>query len=357
MLVQLYGQFSGQNSNAIVSRGIACALHRHGLDIQIYDVGGVYRGLWEDLPTGISPSAEIGLFVGYPPESIQFLSGHDLRVGCFIAESSSLPAEWGAIASACDLVCVPSRWNAGAFIRAGCSPKKVMVMPHGLNPAFSSRSVRDFSSGTPHFLHIAGAPAFRERKGTVLLIEAFGELVKKLPEVRLTLRCGSTDPELIEAAKRADVVEQITIIEEGPIDPLDMRHFLCKGWDALVLPSRAEAFGLLAVEARAVGLPVILTHCSGHAQHAEDYDTVIKHGPDAPITVNGIPNGTAPTVSASNILSAMQEYIANRHTRWVWASAGASGYFNKNSWSASTKPLASWLRAHRRRVSRPGLHF
>lgn len=360
MLVQLYGQFGGQNSNAIVSRGIACALHKHNLDVQIYDPAGVYNGLWEDLPTGMSPGAEIGLFVGYPPESIQFLTGHDIRVGCFIAESSILPAEWGAIASACDLVCVPSRWNAEAFIRSGVSPQKLLVMPHGLNPVYSKKARLKLGGGAPHFLHIAGAPAFRERKGTTLLIEAFGELAKAKPEAQLTLRCGSTDPDLVSAIKRANVVDQVTIIEEGPLEPQEMRRFLCApdpGWNAIVLPSRAEAFGLCAIEARAVGLPVILTHCSGHAQHAEKWDTVIEHGPDAAITVNGIPNGAAPTVRSSSILDALWEYINNRHSRWVWASRGASNYFNKNSWGKSTKRFARWLRDRKRRVSRPGLHI
>jgi glycosyltransferase involved in cell wall biosynthesis len=367
MLVQLYGQFGSQNSNAIVSRGIACALHKHGLDVQIYDPAGVYNGLWEDIPTGMSPGAEVGIFVGYPPESLQFLSGHELRVGCFIAESASLPAEWGAIAAACDLVCVPSRWNAMAFVRAGCSPKKLQVMPHGLHPVYAKPGRLELNVGDaaryagdapwPRFLHIAGAPAFRERKGTGVLIRAFGELAKEQPEAHLTLRCGSTDPALVSAIKRADVIDQVTIIEEGPLEPAEMRRFLCSGWDALVLPSRAEAFGLCAIEARAVGLPVILTHCSGHRQHAEKWDTVIEHGPDAMIKVNGIPNGIAPTVRASSILVAMREYIENRHIKWVMALKGANGYFNNNSWRESVRPLARWLRAHKRRVSRPGLHI
>jgi len=359
MLVQIYGQFGAQNSNAIVSRGIACALHKHGLDVQIYDPAGVYNGLWEDIPTGMSPAAEIGLFVGYPPESIQFLTGHDIRVGCFIAESSLLPADWTAIAAACDLVCVPSRWNAEAFIRGGCSPKKLQVVRHGLNPVFAkqTRLERPSTGGEIRFLHIAGAPAFRNRKGTGVLIKALGELFKERGGVQLTLRCGQTDPLLVSDIKRANIVDQVTIIEDGSVEPREMRSFLCSGYDALVLPSRAEAFGLCAIEARAVGLPVILTHCSGHAQHAEKWDTVIEHGPDAKIKVNGIPSGTAPTVMADQVLTGLQEYIDNRHSRWVWAARGANNYFYNNSWGKATEYLARWLRAHRRHVSRPGLHI
>jgi glycosyltransferase involved in cell wall biosynthesis len=355
MLVQVYGQFGAENSNAIVSRGIACALHRSDLDVQVYDPAGVYNGLWEDIPTGMSPSADVGIFIGYPPQSIQFLAGHDVKVGCFIAESSILPAEWSAIAASCDLVCVPSRWNAVAFISGGVSPKKVQVMPHGLNPAYAKQTRLEPASGPVTFLHIAGAPAFRDRKGTAQLIKAFGELAQERPDVRLMLRCGQTDPALVSAIKRTEVADKICLTEEGPIDPKAMRRFLCMGWDALVLPSRAEAFGLCALEARAVGLPVILTSCSGHAQHVEKWDTIIEHGNDAPCRVNGIPGGVAPAVRASSIFSSLEEYIANRHTRWVWAARGASNYYDRNSWGKATKPLAKWLKSRRRRVSRPGI--
>jgi len=353
-MIQLYGQFGGQNSNAIVSRGLACALSKK-FDVQIYDQEGVYTGLWEDIPTGISPSADIGIFVGYPPHSIQWLQGHPIKVGCFIAESSIIPADWGAIAASCDLVCVPSQWNAVAFVQAGVSPKKLIVQPHGLHKAYA-RMARLERPGTPiDFLHVAGAPSFRQRKGTTKLIKAFGQLARERDDVRLTLRCGQTDPELAAAIRRTEVPEQFILTEEGPLEPREMRAFYCQGWDALVLPSRAEAFGMCALEARSLGIPVILTDCSGHKQHSMSFDTAIVHGHDAPISVNGIPGGVAPSVKSSSIYDAMLEYINNRNSRWVWAQRGANNYFDKNSWGKATTHLVKWLKAHRPKVSSLGI--
>lgn len=357
MLIQFYGQFGGQNSNAIVSRGLACALKRGGLDVQIYDPEGVYNGLWEDIPTGISPSADIGIFIGYPPHSIQFLMGHETKVGCFIAESSSLPAEWSAIAASCDLVCVPSTWNAVAFIQGGVSPKKLMVVPHGLSPVWAKAVRREPRSGAFSFLHIAGAAGFRERKGTLQLIKAFGQLGRELNnDLSLMMRCGMTDPALLSAIKRTEVPDLFVLTEDANLlEPRAMREFLCQDWDALVLPSRAEAFGLCALEARSVGLPVILTHCTGHSQHGEDFDTVIEHGPERPCQVNGIPGGTAPSVKASAIYDALLEFIQSRNSRWVWAQHGANNYYDKNSWTKVTRQLTRWLRSHKKMISRPGI--
>jgi len=355
MLVQMYGQFGYENSNAIVSRGIACALHRANIDVQIYDLAGTYQGLWEDLPTGLSPSAEVGIAVGYPPETIQFLTGHPVQIGCFIAESSIIPSDWGGIAAACDIVCVPSAWCAETFVRAGVSPRKVLVMPHGLNPVYAKACHRPFPPANKmRFLHVAAAPAYRERKGTFQLIEAFGELATEL-DVRLVLRCGSVDPEIVEAISRTGCPDAFEVIDDGPLQPAGMREFYCQGNLALILPSRAEAFGLCGLEARSLGLPVILTHAAGHAQHAEPWDTVIKHGPDMPCRVNGIPGGMAPEVKASAIHDALHEFISHAKSRWDWAQHGSSGYYDRHSWMKATKDLAQKLKGYRKRISRPGI--
>lgn len=358
MLVQMYGQFGHENSNSIVCRGIACALHRHNIDIQIYDPAGIYRGLWEDIPTGLTPRAEVGLAVGYPPQVWQHLSGHEVKIGCFIAESSLVPSDWGAIVSSCDITCVPSSWVAEAFIRAGANPRKIMVMPHGLHPVYAKACHTSFPpAGKIRFLHVAGAAAFRERKGTLELIAAFGQLVQDRGKgISLRLRCGSLDPDIRNAVLATGVPEAFDIVTDKPLQPAHMRAFYCEGHVALVLPSRAEAFGLCALEARSLGIPVILTKASGHAQHAEAWDTFIHHEvPDTPCRVNGIPGGMAPGVTAVDIYDAMQEFLAHVKSRWDWAQHGTLGYYDRHTWSLATCGLAKKLKGYKKRPSRPGI--
>jgi len=364
-MLQIYGQFGGQNSNAIVSRGLACGLQHHGFDVQIYDQEGIYNGLWLDIPTGMSPSAEVALAVGYPPQVMHYLSGHETRIGCFIAESTLLPADWGAIAASCALVCVPSRWNAEAYIRAGVSPKQLLVVEHGLHPLYARKPKPDPCSrpmglsgdGTIRFLHIAGAPSFRARKGTTKLISAVGQLRAEGAAVSLMLRCGMTDPDLVAAIKRTGHPEAFCLTEDGPLEPHAMRQFYNMGWDALVLPSRAEAFGLCAIEARSQALPVVLTKCSGHTQHAEKWDTIIKHGPEAPIVVNGIPGGRAPSIKTSDIYDALNDFMKHRQSRWQWSQAGADNYYDRHSWWKALNHLAKKIKSYRRKVHSPGLGF
>ena len=50
------------------------------------------------------------------------------------------------------------------------------------------------------------------------------------------------------------------------LDVGDMASYL-GGFDLVCQPSRAEGFGLVPLEARACGVPVAATLCTGHADH------------------------------------------------------------------------------------------
>jgi glycosyltransferase involved in cell wall biosynthesis len=252
---------------------------------------------------------------------------------------------------------VPSLWCAQAFITAGCSPKKITVMPHGINPVYAKPGPGRPPGDPLKFLHVAAAPSFRQRKGTINLIRAFGEFVNDDGmNASLTLRCGTPDPSILSAVTATGRSEAFELLEDGPLEPAEMRRFY-GAYDALVLPSRAEAFGLCALEARSQGLPVILTHAAGHAQHAEKWDTVIQHGYDKPIKVNGIPNGMAPEVKIGNILDALRDFASHARSRWDYAQIGASAYYSYNSWEKASRPLIKFIKRHSNIAKRPGLNF
>lgn len=307
--MQLYGQFGGYWSNANVSRGIAAGLLANKVRCSLYDRDGLYEGLWggvERCPKGLGNSLDIGAFVGYPHLGATHLRGHAVKVGFFIAESETLPDEWGAVARQCDLVVVPSSWTRDAYEAAGVPRSKLLVTPHGLHPVFAAPPKALPESRT--FLHIAGARDFLDRKGTPQLITAFAGFYKENPDWSLQIR---TPPslEIYRLVGEARCPGITLDAHEASLPPEAMRDYLEQGWAALVQPSRAEAFGICPVEARAVGLPVVLTIGHGHGMHCmTSADVLISMEPAAPIRVNGIPNGTAPDVRVDQIAASLHDF-------------------------------------------------
>ena len=104
-------------------------------------------------------------------------------------------------------------------------------------------------------------------KGFDLLVKA----IAGLSDEKYTLRIageGSALPALKEQAKHLQNVEFI-----GHLD--DPTKFLAN-CDVLVMPSRTEAFGLVCAEAKASGLPVIVSDVDGLPEQVSDCGVVIE---------------------------------------------------------------------------------
>lgn len=348
-MIQFYGNFAGYWSHSQVSRGIVAGLYHSCLqDAQVYNTHryGGYEGLSESftdggynvsLPSGWYADAPIGFFVGgYPPQMREWLDGHEFKAALFIAESSVLPRDWVAYASKCDLVAVPSAWTMRAYTDAGLDPRKILIVPHGLHPVYQyGARAKGPERGPWRFLHIPGARDFLDRKGTPQLIAAFRQ-VFTADEAVLTIRTPY-NPDLTaetDGDHRFDIQ-----FADAPLTPPEMLALLQQGWHAYVAPSRAEAFGMIPVEARATGLPVIATHCAGHREHAHPADVKIAHGPEAPIRVNGIPNGRAPSVSVDAVARGLMRFVTSKADH-----SAPGGYARRWGWPDICRPLATRLR-------------
>jgi len=356
--VVLYGQFHGYWSNAGVSRGLAAGLHANGVSLRLVDEQDLFEGVF-NLPRrqgrpasfeqGVAASAPggPGLFVGYSIRSIHRLNLHRPRIGAFIAESATLPADWGIAAGMCQLVVCPSRWTARAY----SAPDRLepMVVKHGLHPVYA----RPLALAKPNglaFLHVAGARDFLDRKGTPQLIAAFARAFDPangpLRDSKALLVIRAPESPVIHAAIQKTGMPHLFHYDahEAAFEPGAMRAYYDKGWAAVIQPSRAEAYGLVPLEARACGIPVILTNAHGHFEHVESSDVLINAGAPGQIAVNGIPNGTAPVVSVSAILDALVLFVTNIGIVTERAQATAQGYYEKYQWGKLCEPLAQRLR-------------
>lgn len=106
------------------------------------------------------------------------------------------------------------------------------------------------------------------RKGVDVLIRAVGIVKQRFPNVVLDV-WGRGDDEYLRALR--DLSQQECVSQN-----VEFRGF-CEAvsqhladYDLIVVPSRAESFSLVALEAMAAAVPVIVTRCGGPEEFVED---------------------------------------------------------------------------------------
>lgn len=118
------------------------------------------------------------------------------------------------------------------------------------------------------------------KKNPALLLKAFQLHIKIYPDSRLLFigegELSSSLQKMVEHYRLGDKVNFL-----GFLQPPDVAEAL-KSADCLVLPSRYETFGIVVIEAMAIGLPVIVTRSGGPEFFVtETTGIVVDHTPES----------------------------------------------------------------------------
>jgi phosphatidylinositol alpha-1,6-mannosyltransferase len=139
-------------------------------------------------------------------------------------------------------------------------PERIAIVPCALDPEFSDLSIdprRLHSSEPPILLTVARLMSAErgEYKGVDTVIEAMPEVLAAFPGVRYVIVGDGDDrPRLERLAQQTGVQDRVTFT--GAVDAAALRGFY-EACEIFVMPSRTEGFGIVFLEAMAVGKPVI----------------------------------------------------------------------------------------------------
>ncbi|MDK2820962.1 MAG: hypothetical protein PWP31_927 [Clostridia bacterium] len=138
---------------------------------------------------------------------------------------------------------------------------KVKVIPNAVRP------IDDITrTNNNHNILFVGRLVIE--KGVQTLIEAFSRLVSFYPEARLTIAgdgpYGKELKNLVNSLGINNLVQFTGFVSEGERNQLLARSCMA------VFPSLYEPFGIVALEAMAAGLPVIVSRTGGFADFVED---------------------------------------------------------------------------------------
>jgi glycosyltransferase involved in cell wall biosynthesis len=146
-------------------------------------------------------------------------------------------------------------------VAAGIDAAKCVVVPNGIVPMAPPADERSAKSRPGEPVRLLFVGRFDRQKGIDLLLNALGQLERR--DLHLTV-IGSP----VLGGAEVVLPEQVTVIEWLPRNELPVYYARA---DAVVMPSRWEGFGMVAIEAMCCGTPVI-------ASNRGALPEIVRHG-------------------------------------------------------------------------------
>lgn len=161
-------------------------------------------------------------------------------------------------------------------------PRRAGVVYYGVKPgtpagAEERAAVRAEFGWLPDDHLVLHVGSFMPQKDHGAALDVFRQVLPRIPDARLLLvGDGELTAEVADMA--ADLIEKGLVAMPGLRS--DVRRLMAAA-DVFLFPSRFEGFGLAALEANAVGLPVVGTNIPGLDEAVVDGETAFLHPPGA----------------------------------------------------------------------------
>ncbi|MEW6295834.1 MAG: glycosyltransferase family 4 protein [Candidatus Diapherotrites archaeon] len=163
----------------------------------------------------------------------------------------------------------------------GVKPEKIFVVPDGIdlkefNPKISGNKIRgEYGLKSSRVMLFAGRMV--PQKGLQYLIQAMPSIVKRIPNAKLLVAGANTAEPYCEKIKK--LVEERELKEKvvfaGFVEHKKMPEFIAAA-DVVAVPSTYEPFGIINLEAMAMGKPLITTSAVGSIDVVKGYAEIIK---------------------------------------------------------------------------------
>lgn len=326
-----FGMLRSPVSWAKIGRELSLAFIKSGDTVHAFE----RRGFSYNKDFKLSPELEKAIvteFRGNKTLSFEHPSNYKYittkqKYGMLVYETTAAPKLWAEKANeSLDLLFLPNEFNKKIFIEAGVRPELIRIVPHGFNPevfkglkAEGGRRKESLSlRPPPSALHPKNRFQFlcvampQRRKGIDVLLSAFEkafdgnddvELIIKFPYApgrskydlsNQDLGIGNPPPLKLRRSSRvsgiADKTEGVLNFKSqisnvkfiiGEYTEEQMAD-LYRSADCFVLPSRAEGFGLVYLEALACGVPVIATGWGGHMEFLNEGNSLLLKYKEVP---------------------------------------------------------------------------
>lgn len=163
--------------------------------------------------------------------------------------------EVASAARCADVMICPAHADAAwASAHHWKSRSRIHVIPHGIHPLFLQDAAAEPKRHDD--FRVLWWGSWIDRKGRASLPAAIEQASAEIPRLRLTLGGTGASPEEVLAAFPASIRARVSVL---PFVSREEQVRVFAAHDCFLSPSLSEGFGLAALEAASLGLPVVMT--------------------------------------------------------------------------------------------------
>lgn len=343
-MIRVYGHGLGYASFAQVTRGVLRAAEDQELlagFVAVDDLG-------DELEPPAGATAPVAVTCGAPGGVLAAKTmGHHAARWLLLAPNSDKipPRIESELLGFITGLLTPSRWGKQVLDDIFRGRVPVRVCQHGVLAAHQPTDELHRKLADPRERFLVGhfTSTNSERKGTRELLGAWCHVERGIPSARLSIYCQPRGARELEERVSELRLERVHV-QPTVARSAELQNALYQLHHLIVQPSRAEGFGLVPLEARAAGVPVAATACTGHADHvSRDVPgaVVIPSGDLAPL--DDMAGATAPTVREQDVAEAIVRAYRSWGELHAAALGGAEAVRRQWSWEARTGPVLRQL--------------
>lgn len=297
--------------------------HWHGFTDARFGYGSMLLGFLDHKPADVTldPKSTVNVHMGVP-FSVKGWHEGQYRACFTMWETDVLPVRFARWLSQYDEILVPCKHNIAVFHE---HHPKVNYIPLGVDTEWWKPYDRE--PNQKFRFHAAGS--LWRRKGLDKVVEAFNKL--NLPDAELHIKAAP------HASDVPDNIQSDTVFFHRQwMDKETQRDWFNQA-DCFVAPARGEGFGLIPLQAIALGVPTIITATSGQEQFSHLSTTVVGHKKQACFM-----GGRWDEPNLDELIAAMRMHYENRDAMRRVAQANAH-HADEFSWAKAAQKLADHL--------------